>query len=334
MQRTNRLRETPVYIIHSTSFIHTHSTMKSLIILIVAQLCIIVSPTTTMGGWPKPSEVSNEEKLVNTGQAQPHLYAGKFNFGDSKVWKCTYNNGSGVAISISYPSPPQPPSQKPPTPSSPPTPKMAPPLPKPSPPRPSPKKSPPPPKPSSPPPTPKKSPPPPKPSPPPPTPKKSPPPPKPSPPPTPKMSPPSPTPSPPRPTPKKSPPNPSSLTPNESPPPAKTSILIIHSPPPPHEPIPAQSPPKEPTTPSTQWPPYRNWNPLGHFINCITEFGPSAVCKQQIEVSYYTGRFRVSDYCCNLFVNMRNECSDVILGFYDDRYFLPLLRCTCHVKIY
>nr|VDD03169.1 unnamed protein product [Brassica rapa] len=322
--------------------------MKSLIILIVAQLCIIVSPTTTMGGWPKPSEVSNEEKLVNTGQAQPHLYAGKFNFGDSKVWKCTYNNGSGVAISISYPSPPQPPSQKPPTPSSPPTPKMAPPLPKPSPPRPSPKKSPPPPKPSSPPPTPKKSPPPPKPSPPPPTPKKSPPPPKPSPPPTPKMSPPSPTPSPPRPTPKKSPPNPSSLTPNESPPPAKTSILvsiilltskiytpsIIHSPPPPHEPIPAQSPPKEPTTPSTQWPPYRNWNPLGHFINCITEFGPSAVCKQQIEVSYYTGRFRVSDYCCNLFVNMRNECSDVILGFYDDRYFLPLLRCTCHVKIY
>ncbi|KAH0914336.1 hypothetical protein HID58_028782, partial [Brassica napus] len=306
--RTNRLRETPVYIIHSTSFIHTHSTMKSLIILIVAQLCIIVSPTTTMGGWPKPSEVSNEEKLVNTGQAQPHLYAGKFNFGDSKVWKCTYNNGSGVAISISYPSPPQPPSQKPPTPSSPPTPKMAPPLPKPSPPRPSPKKSPPPPKPSSPPPTPKKSPPPPKPSPPPPTPKKSPPPPKPSPPPTPKMSPPSPTPSPPRPTPKKSPPNPSSLTPNES--------FTLH-----HR-----------HTNQSQHNPLQK-NQQRHQLNGLL-IGIGILCKQQIEVSYYTGRFRVSDYCCNLFVNMRNECSDVILGFYDDRYFLPLLRCTCHVKIY
>ncbi|KAF8094917.1 hypothetical protein N665_0349s0020 [Sinapis alba] len=295
--------------------------MKSLIVLVVALLCVNVSPTTAMGGWPKPSEVSNEEKLMNAGRPQPHLFAGKFNFGDSKVWKCTYNNGSGVAVSITYPSPPHPPSRKPPTPSSP---KMAPPPPKPSPP----KKSPPPPNPSLPPP--KQSPPPPKPSPLPPTPKRSPPPPKPSPPPTPKMSP----PSPPRPALNKSPPppNPSFLTPNESPPLPKTSTLIIPSPPPPHESIPAQSPPKEPTTPTTPWPYYQN--PLGHFINCMTEFGPSAVCKQQIELSYYTGRFRVSDQCCNIFVNMRNECSDVILGFYDDRNFLPLLRCTCHVKIY
>ncbi|KAL0715837.1 hypothetical protein Bca4012_065159 [Brassica carinata] len=308
--------------------------MKSLMIVVLAILCVIVSPTTTMGGWPKPSEVSNEEKLMNAGQPQPHLYAGKFNFGDSKVLKCTYNNGSGAAVSITYPSPPQPPSRKPKTPSSPPTPKMSPPPPKPSPPLPTPKKSPPPPNPSLPPP--KQSPPPLKPLPPPPAPKKSPPPPKPSPPRTPKKSPPSPTPSPPRPALKKSPPppNPSSLTPNESPPLPKTSILIIPSPPPPHESIPAQSPPEEPTTPSTPWPRYQNWNPLGHFINCMAEFGPSAVCKQQIELSYYTGRFRVSDQCCNLFVNMRNECSDVILGFYDDRYFLPLLRCTCHVKIY
>lgn len=263
--------------------------MKSLIFL-VPILCLVISPTTTIASWPKPSEVSNEDMLMNT--EHNHYFGNKLNFKDSKVWKCTYNNGSGAAVSISYPSPPHPPSPKPPTPSSRPpsplSPKKSPPSPKPSPPPRTPKKSPPPPKPSSPPPTPKKSPPPPKPSQPPP--KPSPPRRKPSPPtPKPSTTPPSPKPSPPRPTPKKSPP--------------------------------------PPTTPS---PSYQD--PWVHFANCISEFGPSAICKQQMEVSYYRRGFLVSDYCCNLIVNMRHECTDVILGFFTDPFFVPLIRYTCHVK--
>ncbi|KAG7594233.1 hypothetical protein ISN45_Aa01g030010 [Arabidopsis thaliana x Arabidopsis arenosa] len=370
--------------------------MKSLIFL-VPLLCLIISPTTTIASWPKPSEVSNEDMVVNTDHN--HYFGNKLNYEDSKVWKCTYNNGSGAAISISYPSPPHPPSPKPPTPSSRPpsplSPKKSPPPPKPSPPPRTPKKSPPP-KPSSPPPTPKKSPPLPKPSSPPPTPKKSPPPPKPSlPPPSPKKSPPPPkqSPSPPKPsspppTPKKSPPSPKpSLSPpkpsspppspKRSPPPPKPSPspskpstpppTAKKSPPPPRpsqpppkpspprrkpsppipkpstspptpkisppspkpsppRPIPKKSPPP-PTTPAHRYP-----NPWVHFANCISEFGPSAICKQQMEVSYYRRGFLVSDYCCNLIVNMRHECTDVILGFFTDPFFVPLIRYTCHVN--
>ncbi|KAG7565179.1 hypothetical protein ISN44_As10g018910 [Arabidopsis suecica] len=276
-------------------------TMKNFIVLVAtAFLCLVAFPTTTVGkywpkieGWPNPSEISRNELMVlNTGHS--------FGYGVSKVWKCTYSNGSAPAISISpstpIPSTPSTPSKPSP---SPPTPKKSPPPPTPSPPHPAPKKSPPPP-------TPKKSPSPPStPSLPPPTPKKSP-----SPPPTPKKS-----PSPP-PTPKKSPSTPS--TPTLPPPTPKKSP----SPPPSddHSPSPINPPPE-----------HHQQNPWEHIESCMRNMGPVGMCRMQMEVSFYTRLFSVSDYCCNLVVNMESECDDVAWGFFNDPFFVPLVRYTCHV---
>ncbi|CAA7019419.1 unnamed protein product [Microthlaspi erraticum] len=291
--------------------------MKSSIVLVAAFLCLIAFPTTTVGknmrlwprlveGWPHPSETARNKLFMNT----------EFSYGDSKVWKCTYSNGSAPAISISpsTPSTPSTPSPSTPTPSHP-TPKTSPP---------------PPPTPSPPPPTPKTSPPPPTPSPPPPAPKTSPPQPTPSPPPpTPKTSPPPPTPSLPPPTPKKSP----------SPPPATPSL-----PPPTPKKSPSPSPPSDddsssPAQPSNPPPEHHHGhhhhqqqNPWEHYNSCWRNMGPTTKCHGEMQMSFFTKLFQVSDYCCNLVVNMKNDCDDYMWPFFADPYFVPLVRYTCHVS--
>ncbi|CAL9246900.1 unnamed protein product [Arabidopsis halleri] len=300
--------------------------MKNSIVLVAAVfLCLVAFPTTTVGkywpkieGWPNPSEISrNELMFLNTGHS--------FGYGVSKVWKCTYSNGSAPAISIS-PSTPFPSTPSKPSP-SPPTPKTSPPPPTPSPPPPAPKKSPPPPTPSLPPPTPKKSPSPP------PTPKKSP-----SPPPTPKKSPSTPsTPSLPPPTPKKSPSTPS--TPSLPPPTPKKSPSTPSTPslPPPTPKKSPSLPPSDDHSSSPTNPPpehrhhHHQQNPWEHIESCMRNMGPVGMCRMQMEVSFYTRLFSVSDYCCNLVVNMESECDDVAWGFFNDPFFVPLVRYTCHV---
>ncbi|XP_024013581.1 sulfated surface glycoprotein 185 [Eutrema salsugineum] len=302
--------------------------MKSSTLLLAAFLCVVAFPTTTVGknlrfwpkpvqGWPNPLKISkNDSPLKISKNDRFMMSTSKFNYEDSKVWRCTYSNGSAPAISIS-PSIPSTPS----TPSpSPPTPKTSPPPPTPSPPPPTPKTSPPPPTPSLlPPPTPKKSPSPPPltPSLPPPTPKKSPSPP----PPTPKKP-----PSPPPPTPKKSP-SPPPSTPSLPPPTPKKSP----SHPPPSDDV--SSPPSQPSNP----PPEHHHghrhhqNPWEHIDTCMRNMGPVTMCRAQMEFSFFTRMFQVSDYCCKLIVNMKDECDDVIWGFFTDPFFVPLVRCTCHV---
>ncbi|KAF8053260.1 hypothetical protein N665_1442s0009 [Sinapis alba] len=202
---------------------------------------------------------------------------------------------------------------------------------------------------SPPPPTPKISPPPPTPSPP--TPIISPPPPTPLPsPPTPKTSPLPPTPSPPLPTPKISPqpPTPSLAppTPNKSPsPPPPTPSL----PPPAPKKSPSPSPPSydEPSSPSqpSNPPPehhhshhhhhhhhHHHQSPSEHIGSCLRNMGPVGVCRGQMALSFFTRMFQVSDYCCNLVVNMKSECEDVIWGYFTDPFFVPLVRFTCHVS--
>ncbi|EFH54012.1 hypothetical protein ARALYDRAFT_485405 [Arabidopsis lyrata subsp. lyrata] len=233
---------------------------NSMVLVAAAFLCLAAFPTTTVGkywpkieGWPNPSEISrNELMFLNTGHS--------FSYGDSKVWKCTYSNGSAPAISIS-PSTPFPS-----TPS----------------------------KPSPPPPASKKSPPPP-------TPKKSP-----SPPSTPSSLPP--------PTPKKSPSTPS--TPSLPPPTPKKSPSL---------------PPSDDHSSSPINPPHHQQNPWEHMESCMRNMGPVGMCRMQMEVSFYTRLFSVSDYCCNLVVNMESECDDVAWGFFNDPFFVPLVRYTCHV---
>ncbi|XP_010515430.1 PREDICTED: merozoite surface protein CMZ-8-like [Camelina sativa] len=277
---------------------------NSIVLLAAALLCLVAFPTTTVGkywpnegGWAHPSKPSrNEMMLLNT------LHS--LSYGDSKVWKCTYSNGSAPAISIS-PSTPFP--TVPSTPSTPSTP---------SPSHPAPKKSPPPPTPSLPPPTPKKSPS--TPSTPPPAPKKSP-----STPSTPstapKKSPSTPSaPSVPPPTPKKSPSTPS--TPSVPPPTPKKSPS--HPPSDDHSSSPSNPPPSHH---------HHNQNPWEHISSCWRNMGPVGMCRLQMEASYFTRLFRVSDYCCNLVVNMKNECDDVAWGFFNDPFFVPLVRYTCHV---
>ncbi|KAG7628018.1 hypothetical protein AtNW77_Chr3g0205621 [Arabidopsis thaliana] len=248
--------------------------MKTSIVLVAAAfLCLVAFPTTTVGkywpkieGWPNPSEISrNELMLLNTGHS--------FGYGDSKVWKCTYSNGSAPAISISPSTP---------IPSTPSTP-------------------------SPPPPAPKKSPPPP-------TPKKSP-------------SPPSLTPFVPHPTPKKSPSPPP--TPSLPPPAPKKSPSTPSLPPP----TPKKSPPPPPShhSSSPSNPPHHQQNPWEHIERCMINMGPVGMCRMQMEVSFYTRLFQVSDYCCNLVVNMKSECDDVAWGFFNDPFFVPLVRYTCHV---
>ncbi|KAL1214363.1 hypothetical protein V5N11_012944 [Cardamine amara subsp. amara] len=225
--------------------------MKNSIIFIAAAfLCLIAFPTTTVGkyqdGWPNP--------YFNTFHS--------FNYGDSKVWKCTYSNGSAPAISISNPGSSTPSTPSPLTPSTPP------PTPKVSPPPPAPKKSLPPPTPTLPPPTPKKS-------------------------------------------------------PSPSPPSTPT--------------LPPPTPKKTPSTPTPSNPPpehhhHHQESPWEHFDSCMRNMGPVGMCRWQMEVSFHTRLFRVSDYCCNLVANMKNECDDVAWGFFNDPFFVPLVRYTCHVN--
>ncbi|RID79385.1 hypothetical protein BRARA_A02127 [Brassica rapa] len=265
--------------------------MKSSIVLVAAAiLCIVAFPTATDGknlrfglkptqGWPHPSEASTNQMFMSTSQ--------KFNYGDSKVWRCTYSNGSAPAISISI-SPPTPTMPSPSTPTTP----------------------------SPSPPTPKTSPPPPTPSPPPPTSKKAP----------------SPSPPPPPPTPSLPPPTPTKKTP--SPPPPTPSL-----PPPTPKKSPSPSPPSDdesssPSQPSN--PPQEHHHhhefPLEHIGRCYRNMGQVGFCRGQMAISFYTRLFKVSKYCCNLIVNMKNECDDVIWGYFYDPHFVPLVRCTCHVS--
>ncbi|KAG2311667.1 hypothetical protein Bca4012_026122 [Brassica carinata] len=315
--------------------------MKISIIVVVAAaiLCLIAFPTTTVGknlrflpkptqGWPHPSEASTNKMFMSTSH--------KFNYGDSKVWRCTYSNGSAPAISISpstpiTPSPSTPSTPSPSTPSpSPPTPKTSPPPPTLTPPPPTPKKAP-----SLIPPTSKKgpSPPPPTPSPPPPTPTKA-------------SSPPSPTPSLPPQTPKKSP-SPSPPTPSLPPPTPKITPFprppTPALPPPTPKKSPSPSPPSDdeslsPSQPSNPPPEHHHHShhqhheyPLEHVGRCVRNMGHVGFCRGQMEISFYTRLFKVSKYCCNLIVNMKNECDDVIWGYFYDPHFVPLVRCTCHV---
>ncbi|CAN8254788.1 unnamed protein product [Cochlearia groenlandica] len=297
--------------------------LSIVLVAITTFLFLVTFPTTTVGknmrfwpnkptkGWPYPSRISrNTVHRLNYVQ-------------DSKVWKCTYSNGSSPAISISPSSPSSPSPPTSPKTSPPPPPTLSPPPPTPSPPPPTPKTSPPP---SPPPPTPKTSPPLPTPSPPPPTPS--------PPPPTPKTSPPPPTPSPPHPTPSPPPP-----TPKTSPSPPKHSL-------PPPQTTPSPSPPKEdessspPSEPSKPTPPkepnnhhHHDENPWEHVGTCMRNMGRVRMCRGEMEMSFYTRMFRVSDYCCNLVVNMKNECDDVVWGFFTDPFFVPLVRCTCHVNL-
>ncbi|CAN8278595.1 unnamed protein product [Cochlearia groenlandica] len=167
---------------------------------------------------------------------------------------------------------------------------------------------------------------------------------------TPSPTPPSPKTSPPPPTPpKKSPPPPT--TPKKSPPPPKKSPPPPKkSPPPPTPSLPHPTPPKKspppprpsftpPTPPKkSPSPPHEHHhghdhheNPLQHIDSCMRNMGPVTMCRVQMEISFYTKMFRVEDYCCNLLVNMKSECDDVVWGFFNDPFFVPLVRYTCHV---
>ncbi|KAH0870538.1 hypothetical protein HID58_077560 [Brassica napus] len=245
-----------------------------------AFLCLVIFPTITLGkdlrfwpnpikGWPHPSNTYRNLMLTSTSH--------KFNYGDSKVWKCTHSNGSAPAISISIS--PSTPSASPPAPKTPTTaPSLS-------------------------------------------TPKMSSLPPTPSPLPTPKISSPPPTPSLAAPTPMKSP----------SPPPPTPKMSSL---PPILSPLPAPKISPQPPTPEPSNPPpehHHHQSPLEHFGSCVRNMGPVGECRGQMAFSFYTRMFQVSDYCCNLVVNMKNECEDAIWGYFTDPYFVSLVRFTCHI---
>ncbi|CDY23005.1 BnaC07g31820D [Brassica napus] len=89
------------------------------------------------------------------------------------------------------------------------------------------------------------------------------------------------------------------------------------------------SSPSEPSNPPPEH--HHHQSPLEHFGSCVRNMGPVGECRGQMAFSFYTRMFQVSDYCCNLVVNMKNECEDAIWGYFTDPYFVSLVRFTCHI---